>query len=93
MESQVFFPDLFVEKDEQKIYVEVELGSRKLRKWRNMQQFQGFVALCAKTPTSRKSLINECREVKAAGMATDLETLYRDGNESKIGPLWVEEWK
>lgn len=93
VDSPNFFPDLLVEKNEQKIYVEVELGIHKLRKWRNMQQFQGFVALCAKTPASRTSLIRECREVGAVGMATDLKTLYQGGKEATISPLWVEEWK
>jgi hypothetical protein len=92
LESPVFYPDVLVEKDGRRIYVEVELGSRKAQKWRNMQREQSFVALCAKTPTSRKSLIAECTRVGAAGMATDLLTLYQKTRETEPGPLWAEEW-
>ncbi len=92
VESPVFFPDVLVEKGGRRIYVEVELGSRKVQKWRNMQREQGFVALCAKTPTSRKSLIAECIQVGAVGMATDLLTLYQKARETEAGPLWAEEW-
>jgi len=92
VESPVFFPDVLVEMDGRRIYVEVELGSRKAQKWRNIQREQGFVALCAKTPTSRKSLIAECTQVGAAGMATDLLTLYQKARETEAGPLWAEEW-
>ena len=90
--SPVFFPDLVVERDEQRIYVEVELGSRKHQKWCNMQEAQGFVALCARTPKSRQSLITECRQVGTIGLATDLTTLYRESKNSDIGPLWAEDW-
>ena len=73
--------------------MEVELGSRKQAKWRNLLRFQGFVALCARTPFSRRSLIQECRAVGAVGMATDLETLYRQGKDGDDAFLWVEEWR
>lgn len=92
VESPAFFPDLLVEKDGRRMYVEVELGSRKAQKWRNIQGEQGFVALCSKTPTTRKTLIAECRQVGAVGMATDLVTLYREAQETEVGPLWDEEW-
>ena len=90
--NPVFFPDVLVEKDGQKLYVEVELGTRKASKWHNMQAFQGLVALCARTPESRKSLIAECRQEETRGLATDLTTLYRQSKNSDIGPLWAEEW-
>ena len=92
VDSQIFFPDVFVEDEFQQMYVEVELGSRKGRKWSNMQKEQGFVALCAKTPASRSSLIAECKNVKAVGFATDLVTLYQESKGSEAGPLWAEEW-
>ncbi len=92
VESMIFFPDVLVEKDGQRLYVEVELGSRKESKWRNMQFFQGSVALCARTPASRSTLITECRKVGAFGVATDLATLYNESKQEKIGPLWKEEW-
>ncbi len=65
MDSPVFFPDVLVEKDGRKIYVEVELGTRKEQKWRNMQAAQGFVALCARTPASHCSLVRERRNMDA----------------------------
>lgn len=92
LDSPVFFPDVLVEKDGRQMYVEVELGSRKLPKWRNMQAAQGFVALCAKTPDSRRSLIQECRRVNAAGLATDLASLFQSAREKDFGPLWIEEF-
>jgi len=86
------FPDVLLEKDGRWIYVEVELGSRKQAKWRNLLRFQGFVALCARTPLSRRARIQECRAVGASGMATDLETLYHQGKDGDDPSLWAEEW-
>jgi len=87
-----FFPDARVEKDGKAILVEVELGVRKEPKWTLMGARQGYVALCAKTPESRASRIQECRSVGVGGMATDLHTLIKSRSETD-SPLWVETWK
>jgi hypothetical protein len=93
VESLVLFPDALVEKNGQRIYVEVEIGSRKSQKWRNMQKALGHVALCAKTAATRRSLIAEGRAVGAHGLATDLETLYLDKEAGRLENLWSEEWR
>jgi hypothetical protein len=93
VESPVLFPDALVEKNGQRIYVEVEIGSRKSQKWRNMQRVFGYVALCAKTSATRRSLIDEGRAVGAHGLATDLETLYLDKEAGRLENLWSEEWR
>lgn len=87
------FPDVMVEKDGQRIYVEVELHAQRYRKWRQVNRFQGFVALCAKSPLRCASLIRECQEVGAAGIATDLQTLYLEGKADPVGPLWHSRWE
>ncbi len=83
-------PDVLVEKDGERIYVEVELGADKHRKWQNLADLQGFVALCAPTAKHRMALSAECRLAKLPGRATDLETLIRDREGQ--GDLWVEAW-
>lgn len=86
-----FYPDLLLEKDDRKMYVEVELGSRKKEKWNLYKKMQGYAAICGKTIISRGSLIHECEQVQLGGFATDLEYLaeHRSDPES---PLWREEW-
>jgi len=86
-----FYPDLLLEKDNQKMYVEVELGSRKREKWNLYKKMQGYVAVCGKTLWSRGSLIRECEEVLLGGFATDLQYLAENRNDPD-SPLWIEEW-
>jgi hypothetical protein len=86
-----FYPDLLIKKGNQRLYVEVELGSRKQEKWELHQRIQGFVALCAKTPASRDSLIRECQKLGIGGLATDLYTLVEQRHEPGSF-LWYEEW-
>jgi hypothetical protein len=50
---------------------------------------QRFVALCAKTPAGRASLIKQCQEAKVAVIATDLKTLIKQKNRAL---LWLEYW-
>jgi hypothetical protein len=85
-----FFPDLLIEKNGERIYVEVELGSRKKEKWQLYKRTQGFAALCSKTSASRASLIRECDAEKLGGMATDLHYLVK--NRDPQSPLWIDTW-
>jgi len=86
-----FYPDLLLEKDDQKMYVEVELGSRKKEKWNLYKKMQGYAAICGKTFVSSGTLIRECEEVQLGGIATDLEYLAELRNKPEA-PLWREKW-
>jgi len=87
------FPDLVIEKADQRIFVEVELRHTKLNKWRNVHTLQGFVALCARTAKSRETLVQECRNLNIPVIAADLLSLARVHREADPGPLWLEAWK
>ena len=84
-------PDVLVEKDGQKIYVEVEFGSDKPAKWRNLADLQGFVAICAATEDKRSKLVAECKLDRLKGRATDIETLIQESG-GVVGNLWHEKW-
>lgn len=86
-----FYPDLLLEKDDQKMYVEVELGSRKKEKRNLYKKMQGYAAICGKTFVSSGTLIRECEEVQLGGFATDLEYLAELCNKPEA-PLWRENW-
>ncbi len=83
-------PDAAVEKDAEKVFVEVELGQDKPKKWRNLAEMQGFVAICAATYEKRERLVGECKLDKIQGRATDIESLIRASEPP--GPLWVDHW-
>ena len=87
-----FMPDVLLERDGERLYVEVELGHTKLRKWKNQYRFQRFVAFCALTPESRRGLKSECRRWKLPGQATDLATLAKQSKQPPLGPLWIDHW-
>jgi hypothetical protein len=77
------------------IFVEVELSNKELdAKWRNLSQFQGRVALCARNAIRRTRLIGDCKLKNLHGLATDLETLIacKVPDISENSPLWVDEW-
>lgn len=86
-----FYPDLLLEKDGKKMYVEVELGSRKKEKWNLYKKMQGYAAICGKTLVSTDTLIRECKKVQLGGFATDLEYLAELRNQPE-SPLWRENW-
>ena len=76
-------PDILLERDGQKYYLEVELSdgsprnrSPLIKKWRNMERLQGFVAVCAKGVRHRGELVRELRAQRIPYLATDLESLY-----------------
>lgn len=83
-------PDVLLRQGDEQIYVEVEAESgdpeRRMRKWRNLADLQGFVALCALTPESARRLILEARGASLHGRATDIDTLFRQPG------LWAIEW-
>jgi DNA-binding PadR family transcriptional regulator len=76
-------PDVLLEKDGQRIYVEVEAASgsaeRRMKKWRNQRQLQGFTAICAPTENVRRTLVAEASAGGKSGMATDFEWLRWQG--------------
>ena len=88
-------PDALIDTDDTSIYVEVEAESgepeRRMRKWRNLADLQGFVALCANTASVRERLVAEARAAARHGMATDVASLIqRTRNDDD--ELWVERW-
>ena len=87
------FPDLLVDKGQERIYVEVELRHGKLNKWRNLHALQGFVALCAKTDDSRETLVGECQQLGIPVLATDLLSLAQTHQLADPGPLWLQSWE
>ena len=84
-------PDVLIEKDGERIYVEVEAGSgtpeRRMKKWRNQRNLQGFAAICAPNESIRKMLVREARSNTKQGMATDFMWLREDDH-----GLWAETW-
>ena len=87
-------PDVLIEKDDERIYVEVEAGSgtveRRMRKWRNQRNLQGFVAICAPNEKTRRELVQEARGNTKRGMATDL--IWLRGKPREDNALWAETW-
>ncbi len=77
-------------------YVEVErsYGADLLAKWRHMAEYQGRVALCARTRQHREHLAEEAAwGLPYPGTATDLETLFRGTvRGADPGPLWLQTW-
>lgn len=86
-------PDVLIEKGRERIYVEVEAGSgtpeRRMKKWRNMRNLQGFVAICAPSEAVRKSMVREARANSKRGKATDFIWLR---NEALEKGLWAYTW-
>jgi hypothetical protein len=93
-------PDVAVSRDQAgtspaRCYVEVELSHKELdTKWRNLNQLQGQVALCARNVQARARLVGDCKLKDLHGVATDLESLIacKVPEISEGTPLWMEEW-
>ncbi len=91
-------PDLLIQKGDERVYVEVETGTRLHEgnaKWRmNADLNGGRVALVARNGEERQVLVADCRHVAEHGMATDLEALIavRFDEVNETTPLWVEVW-
>lgn len=93
-------PDVVVERDGERWYVEVERGDGSRRKWKNLAKLNGGrVALCAADPAGRERLVRDCKAERLGGVAADLRTLVFDGDSprnlvdiSPAEPLWLETW-
>jgi len=81
-------PDALIEKDDERIFVEVELGNGKRQKWYNQRELQGYVAFCTNTPGRRRCLEKEVG-MRSRDRSTDLDALFRGGKTNPPGPLWV----
>jgi hypothetical protein len=88
-------PDILIEKEGERIYVEVEAGSgspkRRMKKWRNQRNLQGFVAICAPTESTRNMLVREARANSKKGVATDFMWLRAHKTEPELG-IWPYTW-
>lgn len=91
VKSRVFRPDVLVERDGERYYVEVErrLGLR--QKWLNQMRYQKCIAFCTTSKLRRREMVIECEHFGFYGWATDLETLDRQLQTYGWGPLWVDE--
>ncbi|GIV67093.1 MAG: hypothetical protein KatS3mg047_1486 [Bellilinea sp.] len=93
-------PDLQVERDGERWYVEVERGDGSRRKWKNLAELNdGRVALCAANEEGREKLVRDCKAERLGGVATDLKSLSFIGDELRKmvditpqEPLWLERW-
>jgi hypothetical protein len=91
-------PDMAISRAEQRLYVEVETGTRlhdANAKWRmNADLNGGRCALVARNVEERGTLVSDCKHVAEHGCATDIETLIAgrlvEVNEGDA--LWAEEW-
>ncbi len=80
-------PDVLVEKDGQRWYVEVERSrTSKPEKWRNQEALQNTVAFCVISMRRRERLAAEIRRMGLSGMGTDLESLIQGSR------LWLQRW-
>lgn len=86
-------PDVLVSKGGVDIYTEFEIRAHeKLEKWKKVNRFQGFIALCSFTPKTRTGLVRECKFSHVPGFATDLYILTQSVHHTEIGTLWAEKW-
>jgi len=95
-DAKRFAPDVLLEQAGRSIYVEVERGTPDLAKWRNMLDYQGFIAFCARNPSHRQKLKETIQEnFSIGGFATDIKTLLDETwqEDGEIGPLWAEVWQ
>ncbi len=98
LDHPLFQPDVLVEKDGERIYVEVEVlrNPRKrkdgadntwVRKWLNQYRFQRRVAVCTLTPKRMRGILAYLKP-RLPGMATELTTLAKHPESD----LWLERW-
>jgi len=90
-------PDLWIERGEEKLYVEVELSEKENPvKWKNQAAMNnGKVAICAGTINQRDALVADCKAMKLTGYAMNLEAIVKAKPFDKItpdDPLWLEVW-
>lgn len=89
-------PDLWVSRDGESLFVEVELSQKENpAKWRNQAKLNnGKVAICAGTSAQREALVSDCKAMHLTGYATDLETTVKKKFKTITldDPLWLEMW-
>ncbi|NUM44037.1 MAG: hypothetical protein HUU38_04965 [Anaerolineales bacterium] len=88
-------PDGLVEKEGERFFVEVELGTKERpAKWRNLAALQGRIAICARDPAGRERQVGDCQLARLRGVATDIKSLVRTRFKdiTPATPLWVEAW-
>lgn len=95
--SAVFRPDVLIERDGERCFVEVEMNDKNIKthKWANMAQAQGGIALCAPNPGARDNLAAHCASLAVPILSCDLEMLIAGnrGNDDSLvisDPLWIE---
>ncbi len=68
-----FVPDVLIQKNGKELYVEVELGTGKQAKWKNMVNALDYIAYCGHRPEHTIELLAECSE---AIMGTKAAPVY-----------------
>jgi hypothetical protein len=94
MEGTDARPDMLVQHDDMKYYVEVEFGhnKEKKQKWSNQAELQGLVVFCTATPDQRKNLAHHISEKGYQGIGTDLGSLIAAQVKGDPGPLFLQSW-
>jgi hypothetical protein len=87
-------PDLLVKKDGLTVLGEVETKPRgRFEKWRSLGQLairrDWKVGVCALSRPHRSRLVEECKQSRIQGLATDLQTLSENRSSKE---LWAEEF-
>ena len=90
-------PDLWISRDGESLYVEVELSEKENPiKWKNQAKLNnGKVAIAAGTLQQRETLVNDCKAMHLTGYAVEMEIMVkakRFGNITPDDPLWTEIW-
>jgi hypothetical protein len=94
--SAVFRPDVLIERDDDRCFVEVEMGDKSVKsnKWAHLAEKQGRIAVCASSATARENLAAHCASLDVPVLSCDLETLIagvrgRDDSLIVPDPLWT----
>jgi hypothetical protein len=94
--SAVFRPDVLIERDGERCFVEVEMSDKSIKtnKWTKLAEAQGFIALCAPNPGARENLAAHCAPLGVPVLSCDLETLIvgirgKDDVLVVPDPLWA----
>ncbi len=87
-------PDVLVANDKNTLHVEVELSWKVAEpKWRNMANYQGIVAFCAKHEYHQDALALDAADTIGANakiFATNLRQLFEKNRNNQLGVLWSE---
>lgn len=90
VDREGFAPDLWIERDGVRLYVEVETAyrRRKPEKWLAAWRVQGHAAIVARTEQVLGRLIKDCQACGVPGIGTDVQRLYYEPD----APLWGGGW-